>query len=166
MQQSIESRPGTTYGRLGRASISRSTIIGYGGQMQVHGRCHCGRITYSAEADPERVTICHCTDCQGLSGGAFRVALPVATAGFRLLSGSPKTYIKTAESGTKRIHSFCPDCGTPIYSAALVDPPFHTLRVGCLQERVQLAPRRQIWCRSSVPWSSDITAVSRSERGA
>ena len=33
-------------------------------------------------------------------------------------SGTPKIYIKTAESGNKRAHAFCPGCGTPIYAAA------------------------------------------------
>jgi hypothetical protein len=31
------------------------------------------------------------------------------------LSGAPKRYVKTAESGRKRFQYFCPDCGTPIY---------------------------------------------------
>ena len=30
--------------------------------MKIDGGCHCGYITYEAEAEPERTTICHCTD--------------------------------------------------------------------------------------------------------
>ena len=30
-----------------------------------------------------------------------------------------KNYSKTVESGNKRAHSFCPECGTPIYSTSL-----------------------------------------------
>jgi hypothetical protein len=37
---------------------------------------------------------------------------------FVLPSGTSKIYIKTAESGNKRAHAFCPECGTPIYAAA------------------------------------------------
>jgi hypothetical protein len=40
--------------------------------MKIDRRCHCGYITYEAEIDPEKVMICHCTDCQTLSGPAFR----------------------------------------------------------------------------------------------
>jgi Glutathione-dependent formaldehyde-activating enzyme len=36
----------------------------------------------------------------------------------RSRSGTPKIYIKAAESGNERAHSFCPECGTPIYEAA------------------------------------------------
>ena len=43
--------------------------------MKIDGGCHCGNITYSAEIDPENVGICHCTDCQTLSGTAFRTSV-------------------------------------------------------------------------------------------
>jgi hypothetical protein len=43
--------------------------------MKIDGRCHCGYITYEAEIDPEKVMICHCTDCQTLSGSAFRTVV-------------------------------------------------------------------------------------------
>ena len=46
--------------------------------MKIDGGCHCGYITYAAEIDPEKVGICHCTDCQTLSGTAFRVSAPAA----------------------------------------------------------------------------------------
>ena len=37
--------------------------------MKIDGACHCGHITYQAEVDPEKVVVCHCTDCQKASGG-------------------------------------------------------------------------------------------------
>lgn len=36
--------------------------------MIVHGRCHCGAIAYEAEVEPGNVNICHCRDCQTLTG--------------------------------------------------------------------------------------------------
>ena len=63
--------------------------------MKVEGRCHCGNISYDAEVDPAKVTICHCTDCQTLSGSAYRASVPAPAATFKL-RGSPKTYVKTA----------------------------------------------------------------------
>jgi hypothetical protein len=132
--------------------------------MQVHGRCHCGAITYRADVDPQRVSVCHCTDCQMLTGSAYRVSVPAPREAFALLSGQPKTYVKTAESGARRIHAFCPDCGAPVYSSAVEDPPAYSLRVGCLAERAALPPRRQIWCRSAVPWSANLADLPREER--
>ena len=44
--------------------------------MQITGGCHCGAIRYQAEIeDPHRVSVCHCTDCQTLTGSPFRTSI-------------------------------------------------------------------------------------------
>jgi hypothetical protein len=70
--------------------------------MKVTGGCHCGQITYEAEVDPATVGVCHCTDCQRLTGTAFRTNISSLPGTFVLKSGTPRIYIKTAESGNKR----------------------------------------------------------------
>lgn len=132
--------------------------------MRVNGRCHCGAITFEAEIDPDRVRICHCTDCQRQSGSAFRTNVPAVPGSFVLSRGTPKVYIKTAESGNKREHGFCAECGTPIYSASPGDPGSYSLRVGTLDERAELRPSRQIWMRSALPWATDLRSVAQIER--
>jgi len=127
--------------------------------MEVDGRCHCGKITYQGVVDPQKAGICHCTDCQTLSGAPYRVSVAAPRETFRLLSGAPKIYVKTADSGAKRTHAFCPDCGAPIYSSAISDPPVYNLRIGGLRQRADLPPRRQIWCDSALPWSANIERV-------
>jgi hypothetical protein len=66
----------------------------------------------------------------------------------------------------KRAHAFCLECGTPIYAAAPEpNPSTYGLRVGGIDQRAQLAPpARQIWCRSALPWSMDLTGIERIER--
>jgi hypothetical protein len=128
--------------------------------MKVHGACHCGQITYEAEVDPAKVGLCNCTDCQMLTGSAFRVSVPAPAATYRLLRGQPKVYVKTADSGVRRRHSFCPNCGTPVAATADSDhPPFYSLRVGCLRERADLPPQRRIWCKSALAWAQDVSGV-------
>jgi hypothetical protein len=132
--------------------------------MQVEGGCHCGNIAYTAIVDPMTVRICHCTDCQTLTGSAYRVVVRAPAASFALRRGAPKIYIKTAESGTRRRHAFCPDCGTPLYAAALEDTPFYSLRLGTIKERAALTPKEQIWCRSALPWSKDLSGIESRAR--
>jgi hypothetical protein len=86
--------------------------------VKIDGGCHCGYITYEAEADPAKASICHCSDCQVLSGTAFRTVIRAEDGSFKLLSGEPTIYVKTADSGRKRAQAFCPRCGTPIYATA------------------------------------------------
>jgi hypothetical protein len=132
--------------------------------MKVEGSCHCGEITYEAEVDPNSVHVCNCTDCQMLTGSGFRVTAHARKATFHLLSGQPKVYVKTAESGAKRRHMFCADCGTPVCSTADTDdPPTYSLRVGCLRQRAELRPRKRNWCRSALAWAQDISALPASD---
>jgi hypothetical protein len=99
--------------------------------MKIDGRCHCGNIAFEAEVDPATVVICHCTDCQTLSGSAFRTVVPTMEGSFRLLSGTPKAYVKIGESGNRREQTFCPNCGSPIYSGPVGDgAKVVSLRVG------------------------------------
>jgi hypothetical protein len=133
--------------------------------MNVAGSCHCGRITYEAEIDPAHVGICHCTDCQVLTGSAFRVSVPALAASFRVLSGTPTIYLKTADSGVRRRHAFCPDCGAPIAASADSDQPStYTLRVGGLAQRGELPPKRRFWCASALPWSTNVAAIPGIDR--
>jgi len=132
--------------------------------MKVEGQCHCGKISFEAEIDPEAVGICHCTDCQVLTGSAYRVTAHTPAASFVLRSGTPKIYIKTAESGNKRAHGFCSDCGTPLYATDLDQPRAYGVRVGTLKQRANLPPRRQIWFRSALPWASDLRALPHIDR--
>ena len=135
--------------------------------MKVDGSCHCGRVTYEAEVDPAKVLICHCTDCQTLSGGAFRTVVRVPTDAFRLLSGEPKIYVKQADSGNKLAQAFCPECGSPIYgSHAGDDRKFYGIRVATLRQRAALSPKLQIWCRSALPWVGDLDDIKKVERHA
>jgi hypothetical protein len=132
--------------------------------MTIEGGCHCGAIAYRAEIDPDTVRICHCTDCQTLTGSAYRANVAAAADTFVLLSGTPKIYIKTAESGAKRAHAFCSNCGAPIYASAINNPPTYSLRLGAIKQRHDLRPKRQIWCRSALPWSMDLSAIEKLDR--
>jgi hypothetical protein len=132
--------------------------------MKVEGSCHCGDITFEAEIDPDAVRICHCTDCQTLTGSAYRVTVQTPVGGFLLRSGTPKTYIKIAESGNKRVHAFCPNCGTPLYSTDLHGPRAYGIRVGTLKQRRELRPKRQIWYRSALPWITELLGVPHIEQ--
>jgi hypothetical protein len=135
--------------------------------MKIDGSCHCGAITFEAEIDPANVNVCHCTDCQTLSGGPYRASVPVPPDKFHILSGTPTIYVKTAESGNKRVQAFCGKCGSPIYAGALDNPaaPFN-VRVGVIRQRDELVPRKQLWGRSRQSWVDGLASILRLEKQA
>lgn len=132
--------------------------------MHIDGGCHCGYIKYEAEIDPETVSICHCTDCQTLSGSAYRTVVPAAKGTFKILTGQPKIYVKTAESGNQRAQAFCPECGTPLYATSATDPQIYGIRVGSARQRAELRPKKQGWCRSALDWAMNIESLPQSPK--
>jgi hypothetical protein len=131
--------------------------------MRIDGACHCGLITFEADIDPEQVEICHCTDCQSLSASAFRVVVPAPAEKFSM-KGEPSVYVKTAESGARRVQTFCPRCGSAIYSATADErPTSYNIRVGTIRQRNALSPRAQYWTRSAQPWVEDLASLPRVE---
>ncbi|MEM7407467.1 MAG: GFA family protein [Pseudomonadota bacterium] len=134
--------------------------------MKVDGGCHCGELVYEAEIDPAKVGVCHCIDCQILSGTAFRTAVHVPIEDFKLLRGSPRTYTKTGGSGRPRIMVFCGNCGTQLYGTGLGDDAGRiSLRVGTCNQRASLKPVRQIWRRSAVDWLNDLGIEESHQQG-
>lgn len=131
--------------------------------MHVDGSCHCGSIRFSADIDPGKVMVCHCTDCQKLTGSAFRVVVPAPIASF-ILHGEPTRYEKVAESGAKRVQAFCPKCGSSVFAVGQDNPTQVSLRVGVLDQRSQLLPSLQIWKRSALPWVDTLPSVCASEQ--
>jgi len=126
--------------------------------MHIDGACHCGSVTFTAEIDPSRVMVCHCTDCQVLSGSPFRAIVAASIERFAV-NGLTKSYVKTAQSGNRRAQVFCPECGTPLYATAPENATSVVIRLGCVAQRAQLRPAAQVWQHSALPWLSELPAV-------
>lgn len=126
--------------------------------MQITGACHCGAVSFTAEIDPEKVVVCHCSDCQTLSGAAFRAIVPAPMETFHI-TGNTKTYVKVADSGNRRAQVFCPECGTPLYGSAVENATSVVIRLGCVAQRAQLKPTMQLWTHSAIPWLDALPTI-------
>ena len=126
--------------------------------MHIDGACHCGAVSFTAEVDSSRVMVCHCTDCQVLSGAPLRA---VVAAPFETLAvvGQTKSYVKVAQSGNRRAQVFCPGCGTPLWATAPENPTSVIIRLGCVRQRAHFEPSVQIWQHSALPWLARLASV-------
>ncbi len=121
--------------------------------MKITGGCHCGEITYEAELDPDKVGICHCTDCQSLSASAYHVIAMAAGETFQITKGSPRIYVKTADSGNRRRLAFCGNCSSSIYSSEDSEtPPLYNIRAGTMHQKREIDPVFECWYASALPW--------------
>ena len=74
---------------------------------------------------------------------------------FNLKKGKLSFFIKIADSGSKRELGFCGICGIRIYARPLINETgFFGLRLGTVSQRNQFRPKRQIWKRSALNWTS------------
>ncbi len=128
--------------------------------MKIDGSCVCGNITYEADVIEDEVSLCNCTDCQKFSGSAFRVGVLTEDSRFTLKTGRLKEYVKTAESGGRRIQAFCPDCGTHLYSTSEGGGPKQLrIRTSTANQRNSLVPKKQGWMRSAQRWLTDLPGL-------
>jgi hypothetical protein len=113
----------------------------------IEGGCLCGRVRYSADAEPTFVGVCHCTDCQKFTGSAFATVVGVPATALKL-----KTFTKLGDSG-KAIHRrFCPECGSGIVDEADALPGMTIISVGTLDDPSWVKPHSQIYCDSAQSW--------------
>lgn len=132
--------------------------------LKIDGQCHCGFVAYEAEIDADNVVICHCTDCQRLTGSPFRVTAFAATRDVKLTANAPRVYTRKGDNGRLRYQQFCPECGSPVFTTGEGDDASLTgIRWGSINQRAALKPRGQYWCRSSVDWIADIAKLPASQ---
>lgn len=130
--------------------------------MKIDGACHCGEIAFEAELDPDRVGICHCSDCQALSASAFRTVAIVTDSSFELLRGKPNEYVKTGDSGNRRIQAFCPTCGSGLYATNVDEgPKLYNIRLGTVRQRNELIPKFECWHPSALEWLPDLKGTCK-----
>lgn len=101
--------------------------------MKLTGGCYCGKIRYEAKGEPVLRGLCHCRECQYISGGAANVALGMPLSGFHYTKGEPKVFERAdLEQPVKR--QFCPDCGTSLASLPPALADIIVLKVGTLDD--------------------------------
>lgn len=118
--------------------------------MAITSHCSCGQLHLAIMQPPERVSICHCYDCQRRSGSAFasqaRFAREAVTA-----IGKAHCYQRNADSGAELRFYFCPDCGTTVYYQHEHLPDWTMVPTGGLTG-VDTAPTVSVYEARQKPW--------------
>ena len=105
---------------------------------------------------------CWCRVCQYLSAGGGTV-----NAIFRKdvvkVTGEAAVYASVADSGSPMRRTFCPACGTPLFSEAEPRPHQIIVRVGTLDDPELGKPGGVIWTRSAPRWACFDPALPQTE---
>jgi hypothetical protein len=120
--------------------------------MPVTGGCLCQAVRYSISAEPIVIRECWCRVCQYLGAGSSAVNACFPSAALRV-EGTFTDYRSTADSGNTMHRSFCPTCGTALFSAAESRPHLIFVRVGTLDDPEAGRPDMTIWTASAPGWA-------------
>ena len=115
------------------------------------GGCLCGKVRYSADAEPVFVGVCHCSDCQKFTGSAFAVVIGVPASALSV-EGELARYSKPGDTGKPIERRFCPACGSSIADEAEAMPGVVMIGAGTLDDASWVKPGAQIYCDSAQSW--------------
>lgn len=118
-----------------------------------HGGCACGMVRYEVSALPLAFMLCHCRDCQYVSGGEPAAAVVVPRSAFTWIRGETSCFTTIAASGSAVTRRFCPRCGTPMLSELAADPRILAVKAGSMDDSSWLKPTAFLWTASAQPWA-------------
>jgi len=123
--------------------------------MSYQGGCFCSKIRMSYSGEPNAHVLCHCLDCKKISGSTYSNNVVVPENNFKLVSGSPKTISKVADSGKNITSHFCGDCGTTVYRTGESFPNAVIIKAGVLDDpewASKNVPKGELFAPRRVEW--------------
>lgn len=117
-------------------------------------KCSCGQLSISLNGEPEHVFICHCRECQLVTGSAFGVSTYWPRTAVAEMTGRSTSYTRSSFSGRSLTNHFCPVCGGRPYWFAEFLPGHVGVALGCFGQDDLPAPKEEYWTSRKHPWVS------------
>jgi len=113
--------------------------------------CACGQLRVACAGEPEKVSLCHCLECQKRTGSAFGIAA-FFTRGAVAAKGRAGTYTRPSDKGRPVRHSFCPACGSTVFWEPERMPGLVAVAVGAFADPSFPAPTQAVWDERRHAW--------------
>jgi hypothetical protein len=115
------------------------------------GGCLCGAIRYEISAAPLFTSQCCCRDCQKATGTGHTTIVGIQRSQLQL-TGTPKTYTNTGESGGSVTRHFCGHCGGRIFTSGSLPGEVIMVQAGSLDNPSLISPQNVIYIKDAVAW--------------
>lgn len=112
--------------------------------------CLCSGIKYEISAEIGPIDVCYCQMCRKAQGGPLATNAPVAASAFRVSQGAE--LLTEYESSPGEYRLFCRRCGSPIYSMRKDRPYVVRIRVGTVNEPLNVRPAANQYVASKCNW--------------
>jgi len=115
--------------------------------------CTCGRLSIACAGEPDKVSLCHCLECQRRTGSAFGLAAFFDRAAIRP-TGPSQTYERTSDGGHPVRFHFCGRCGSTVYWYPARTPARVAVAVGCFADPGFPAPTQTVFTERGHGWAA------------
>jgi len=118
--------------------------------VKITGSCLCGKVSFENEDSFEQFHLCHCIQCQKMTGSAHASNLFTTPDNIKWITGI-KLIKRFDVPGRSISNAFCTECGgaVPYISGtgkALIVP------AGCLDSLPDIEVQDNIFCSEKAPW--------------
>ncbi|MCB2077897.1 MAG: GFA family protein [Novosphingobium sp.] len=120
--------------------------------MSYSGKCACGAVTATIDAQPLALRQCWCRQCQKIAAGGATMNATFPTDAIAI-EGEMGTHDFTSASGNTLTQFFCPNCATPIMGRSSGRPHLSSVRFGFLDTGHGLRPEAAIWTSELPDWA-------------
>ena len=114
-------------------------------------RCGCGQLRIACEGEPNKVSLCHCLDCQRRTGGPFGVAVFYDLA-LTKVDGPSVAYARDADSGFPITFHFCATCGSTVFWYPSRKPDLVAVAIGAFADPGFPAPSQEVYEQHRHAW--------------
>ncbi len=101
---------------------------------KIQGGCQCGAIRYQSTSKPLKMAASDCRHCQKQSGAALALSVGVPGETLNVKGLVPSVYEDIRSSGTVVLRSFCPECGTSLFTESESEPTMVFVKAATLDD--------------------------------
>ena len=108
---------------------------------KVKGSCQCGAIHFESDFQPTRLIASNCRHDHRHPKATIAVSVGVFAKTLRFRGLIPSVYEDARPGGSIVLRSFCPECGTPLFTETDSDPSIIFIKVATLDAALWAQPQ-------------------------
>lgn len=118
---------------------------------RIRGSCLCGAVHYTIGGAPQLVGKCYCVDCRKASGTGHCTHVALAEEQVEL-TGETACFERPADSGNMIARSFCPICGSALFSRNSSMPGMIFVRASSLDDVDAISAAMSVYTSRAPGW--------------
>jgi hypothetical protein len=113
--------------------------------------CSCRQLQIRCPAEPPKVSLCHCLECQRRTGSLFGVAAFFEASSTKVI-GTSRSYQRGSDSGFPITFHFCGTCGSTVFWYPSRKPTAVAVATGCFADPMFPGPTQAAYTQYRHGW--------------